>query len=72
MAPSPTPNPARISRRWAGVWVGAWNGGLKHILLVERIAEDAKGLRVIAAIDNPDGGAGMALRQGKASGLSFG
>ncbi len=39
---------------------------------VERIAEDAKGLRVIAAIDNPDGGAGLALRQGKASGLSFG
>jgi uncharacterized protein len=39
---------------------------------VETIAEDAKGLRVIATIDNPAGGAGMALRQGKASGLSFG
>ena len=39
---------------------------------VESIAEDAKGLRVIASIDNPQGGAGMALRQGKASGLSFG
>jgi HK97 family phage prohead protease len=39
---------------------------------VESIAEDAKGLRVIASIDNPDGGAGMALKQGKASGLSFG
>lgn len=39
---------------------------------VERIAEDAKGLRVIAVIDNPDGGAGAALRSGKASGLSFG
>ena len=39
---------------------------------VERIAEDAKGLRVIASIDNPDGGAAMALKAGKASGLSFG
>ncbi len=39
---------------------------------VESIAEDAKGLRVIASIDNPDGGAGMSLKQGKASGLSFG
>jgi uncharacterized protein len=39
---------------------------------VERIAEDAKGLRVIASIDNPDGGAGAALKQGRANGLSFG
>ena len=39
---------------------------------VESIAEDAKGLRVIASIDNPEGGAGMALKRGKASGLSFG
>jgi HK97 family phage prohead protease len=39
---------------------------------VEAIAEDAKGLRVIASIDNPQGGAGLALAQRKASGLSFG
>lgn len=39
---------------------------------VEAIAEDAKGLRVIASIDNPLGGAAMALKQGKSSGLSFG
>jgi HK97 family phage prohead protease len=39
---------------------------------VERIAEDARGLRVIATIDNPAGGAAAALRQGKVSGLSFG
>ena len=39
---------------------------------VERIAEDARGLRVVATIDNPDGGAAEALRRGKASGLSFG
>ncbi len=39
---------------------------------VERIAEDAKGLRVVAKIDNPHGGAATALKAGKASGLSFG
>ena len=39
---------------------------------VESIAEDAKGLRVIASIDNPEGGAGLSLKRGKASGLSFG
>ena len=39
---------------------------------VESIAEDAKGLRVVASIDNPDGGAAAALKAGKASGLSFG
>jgi uncharacterized protein len=39
---------------------------------IESIAEDARGLRVVASIDNPDGGAGQALKQGKASGLSFG
>ncbi len=39
---------------------------------VERIAEDARGLRVIAAIDNPEGGAGLALKRGAVTGLSFG
>ena len=39
---------------------------------VERIAEDERGLRVIATIDNPDGGAAAALRAGKTTGLSFG
>jgi hypothetical protein len=29
-----------LQRRWSGVWTGACNGGLKHILLVERIGED--------------------------------
>ncbi|WP_426527001.1 dienelactone hydrolase family protein [Bradyrhizobium sp. McL0615] len=38
--------------RWAGVWVGAWNGGLKHILLVERIAEDGAVGVVYAEADN--------------------
>jgi len=39
---------------------------------VDRIAENTRGLRVIAALDNPDGGAGRALRSGAVSGLSFG
>ncbi|MCK9540994.1 MAG: HK97 family phage prohead protease [Novosphingobium sp.] len=39
---------------------------------VEQIAEDARGLRVIASIDNPQGGAALALRRGAVTGLSFG
>ncbi|MCJ2184224.1 HK97 family phage prohead protease [Novosphingobium sp. 1949] len=39
---------------------------------VEAISEDARGLRVIAAIDNPRGLAGLALQRGQVSGLSFG
>ncbi|QDK34500.1 HK97 family phage prohead protease [Sphingomonas sp. IC081] len=39
---------------------------------VETAAEDARGLRVVARIDNPDGAAGLALRRGTVNGLSFG
>jgi len=39
---------------------------------VVSIAEDERGLRVIASIDNPDGATGLALRSGEVSGLSFG
>jgi len=39
---------------------------------VETIGEDERGLRVIAAIDNPDGGAAAALKRGTVTGLSFG
>lgn len=39
---------------------------------VETVAEDARGLRVVAVIDNPDGAAGLALRRGAVTGLSFG
>lgn len=39
---------------------------------IESIAEDDKGLRVIASLDNPDGAAGMMLKQGTVTGLSFG
>lgn len=39
---------------------------------VEAASEDSRGLRVIATIENADGAAGMALRRGAVSGLSFG
>jgi hypothetical protein len=42
-----------LQRRWSGVWTGAWNGGLKHILLVERIGEDGAAGIVYAVADNP-------------------
>ena len=39
---------------------------------IEAAAEDARGLRVVASIDNPGGGAAAALKAGKVTGLSFG
>lgn len=39
---------------------------------VETVREDSRGLRVVATIDNPEGGAARALRRGQATGLSFG
>ncbi len=39
---------------------------------VEAISEDARGLRVIAALDTPEGAPGLALQRGAVSGLSFG
>ncbi|WP_313435072.1 HK97 family phage prohead protease [Novosphingobium sp.] len=39
---------------------------------VETAAEDARGLRVVASVDNPDGAAGLSLRRGAVTGLSFG
>jgi uncharacterized protein len=39
---------------------------------IEAIAEDARGLRVIARIDRPDSQAAMLLAKGEVSGLSFG
>ena len=39
---------------------------------VETAAEDQRGLRVVAAIDNPEGGAAAALKRGTVTGLSFG
>jgi HK97 family phage prohead protease len=39
---------------------------------IESASEDARGLRVIGSVDNPDGGAGQALQRHTVSGLSFG
>lgn len=39
---------------------------------VERIAEDGRGLRVVARLDRPEGAAGLAVARGAVSGLSFG
>lgn len=39
---------------------------------VETVGEDARGLRIIASIDNPDGRAAALLRRRAVSGLSFG
>lgn len=39
---------------------------------IEQAGEDERGLRVIASIDNPQGGAAAALRSGRVNGLSFG
>jgi HK97 family phage prohead protease len=44
----------------------------KCIGWIEHAAEDGRGLRVVAGIDNPDGVAGLALRRGAVTGLSFG
>lgn len=39
---------------------------------IESVAEDKRGLRVVATIDNPEGGAAAALKRGAVTGLSFG
>lgn len=39
---------------------------------VETVAEDGRGLRVVARVDNPGGAAGLALKRGTVTGLSFG
>lgn len=44
----------------------------RRIGWIEHAAEDARGLRVVARIDNPAGAAALALRRGAVTGLSFG
>lgn len=44
----------------------------RRIGWVESLAEDQRGLRVIARLDKGDGGAALALRAGKVTGMSFG
>src|SRR6266568_192855 len=42
-----------VQRQWAGVWVGAWGGTLKHILLVESVADDGIARVVYSIGDSP-------------------
>lgn len=54
-------------------WPLLWeHGAHRRIGAVERIAEDPRGLRVIARIDNPDSRAAALLARRAVSGLSFG
>ena len=39
---------------------------------IDELGEDERGLKVIATIDNPEGGAAAALKRGAVTGLSFG
>src|SRR4051812_39437257 len=51
-----TPPVTAVQRQWSGVWVGAWGGTLKHILLVESVAEDGAARVVYAVGDRPGSG----------------
>ena len=42
-----------LQRQWSGVWVGAWGGSIKHILLVESVAEDGTTRVIYSVGDNP-------------------
>ncbi len=42
-----------VQPQWAGAWVGAWGGVLKHILLVESVADDGTAGVVYSIGDNP-------------------
>ncbi len=64
---------ARTLAQRAGSIPLLWQHGPgQRIGWIERAAEDARGLRVIARIDRADGGAALALRRGAVTGLSFG
>src|SRR5439155_26644935 len=56
-----------VQRQWAGVWVGAWGGTLKHILLVESVAEDGLARVVYSIGDNPFFGIRRAWSRHKAT-----
>lgn len=49
----PTSPGTTLQRQWSGVWIGAWGGTLKHILLVEAVAEDGAVRAVYAVGANP-------------------
>src|SRR4029078_3901449 len=45
--------PGNAFPQWRGVWVGMWGGSLKHVLLVESVAEDGAARVVYAVGGNP-------------------
>jgi dienelactone hydrolase len=49
------PAATALQRQWAGAWTGSWGGSLKHILLVETIADDGTGQVVYAIGGNAFG-----------------
>lgn len=55
--PATAPPGTALQRQWSGVWVGAWGGTLKHILLVESVAEDGAARVVYAVGKRPNSGA---------------
>ena len=48
--------PGNAFQQWRGVWVGMWGGSLKHVLLVESVAEDGAARVVYAVGGNPYAG----------------
>jgi len=56
-----------LQRQWSGAWIGAWGGLLKHILLVESVAEDGTAGVVYAIGDSPFFGIQRTWRRHKAT-----
>src|SRR5260370_33344328 len=48
-----SPAEPSVQPQWAGAWVGACGGALKHVLLVESVADDGTARVVYAIGDNP-------------------
>lgn len=64
---------AERSRRREGPLPLFWqHNPEQRIGWIEDAVEDERGLKVVALLDHPDGGAAAALKAGKVTGLSFG
>ncbi len=62
-----TKNSQPALQQWGGVWVGAWGGTLKHILLVESIAENGQARVIYAVGENQSWGIRPAWRRFEAT-----
>lgn len=61
-----------LQQQWAGAWVGAWDGSMKHVLIVESVADDGRAGVVYAIGGNPFGIAAQWKRhQARISGNSL-